>query len=799
MARATKSRAESATDVVDILNQSGASKEVARRPVGRPPKGRKVAAVPIPDTSAATGLGPAEDSSENSTAKSNTKLRNPKASASARDRRSTLKKGRGTDPFAVTATPNQSTLPATKRKAGTEDIHYTLEHSAFDPVPSITEGTGDNAESPSRRMRSGVVKVDSTRQEASSKLPNGPKPIKQDLCSNSVINDSAGDESLQAAIVSREAAQTTNRRSNRRQKSGQPVHDAAVDKPDGFACPSPEKASRTREKLPNGATRSDDGLVPKQRAVGGKRRKSTKSTTARQMVEHGKEKETRADQGDQRNTHEEEEDGKDGGSDEREGEQNSESGEAVGADGLEEGNVQGSQRAGLQGEQTQGVGNSDAMPVQNNQPPTSQRPRTRLTPAAHLHDCGEHWSRLLKGAKKNQEKSDPRTKPVQDLAAAIDRFKETLQTSVTEGPDREDEASPETNASNLDEIAISIGNLRKSASRTVEQDKELIKDIYQQAIPRSIDLLHCMLLTRFRNDTLSMSALDQLIMISRSTGELCERLLHWKPKPVLKPGIKKTTNEMIKSALQDIEDKYTEALAELERVENEADAEIRAIEFEAKQERLRIKREQKIIDKQENFAEWVRRNKAERERERMVRSRQHVQETYSPPQPDHEVFDADDLDVYGSTAQPPLEVYDVEVMDLQDSAPQAAHDFVREATEEIPGPTRRVWQKEETVALLLLLQRYRGEDRYEMIRENISEVARDIRKLGTDKLFKMPGNARLDLELGRAGDVLDDLGEVEVAEIEEEARYLKASLAQEMESDIRATGDSGKWVWLSSV
>lgn len=418
----------------------------------------------------------------------------------------------------------------------------------------------------------------------------------------------------------------------------------------------------------------------------------------------------------------------------------------------------------------------EAADPQNDNKEEADAPRRkgRFEKAAELHDCGEYWTKAWNAAKDIQDKSDPETRPVQELVGAMQEFKENIRKIA------EDSLS-ELDDSELDKIAIAMGNLeRHGSSLSGAHEDGLIRDIYLQAIPRAVDLLRSILIVRAANDKLSLSALEELRTILKATRQLCETVYHRKPILHLKDKVKSRTNLDIKPSLKSIEDEYKASISDLRAAEDNARAKIREEEFAKNHVRQKGEREQNKLARRQNRANCVQQGMADRQRQKSMRSRRHVRERSPLQQAEPEAYDVDDLELFDSAAQP-------------------TNRFVREATEDIPGPTKRVWQKEETLALLLLLQRYRDLDRYERIQEVISKYSRDIRKAGGEKILTMTDNDFLKLDLAGVDDVLDDLGNMEIDDINEHAQFLKAMQAREMERDVKATGNPKKWAFLSSV
>jgi hypothetical protein len=791
MARGRNPKHNSTTQVVDILNHSGNTtapspskrkreSQPARRQVGRPPKRAKGAdnenAVATAAAAAPTNTGSegAEESDGISNATKHSKLRNPKASLSARRQVTTLKMAGGKDVFDVHNSPESAPPKESSRATGQEE-GYSLEDSAFDPVPEAKEARIDMNMSHSRFTRSKINTGPPSKEDIS--LPGLGKPthLVRNLRPRPADGDLVGDESLEATSSVIRALQIRKTRSKQLPASDAPSEKGRRANSENFAYPSPGKQSMARKARANVADRLVTVPAVVHGKVSSKSRGSIQPTPDSRI--HGSQGGAGGETGEEI-LDPDEEDVED--IEEEIGvfpDAEVENGGIVPGQDSERHQESNEERVS---ETRQGEGN-DTIAVGENQQPQSQSPRTKFQVAAELNDCGEYWNSMWRAARENKESGNPHTEPVRELAIAIDAYKEGLvQKNQDPQSETEDEMDSVIHTSDIDEIATLLGNLRASTSRTGKEERLLIGDIHQQAIPRLIGLLRRILITRFKNGTVSISALNDMIKVLKSTRRLCERLYHWKPGPTLEPGIKKNTHTKVKPALKAIEKRYCEALSELQTTDSTAEIETQELEAREKREMLEMEHEQKILDQRQSFVDWVQSDKAERQRKRMMQSRLHARAQHPSPEPE-------------------LELYDVDSMDLYDSTPQPADGFDRAARQDVPGPSKRVWQVEETTALMFLLQKHRGPDRFQKIQREISDLARSFRKMSVDEFLRMSDEEVFNIDLGRFSDVLDDLGNMEVADIEQGAKDLKAAHKAMMERDIKATGRRDDWMWLLSV
>ncbi len=790
MARATQTRQDSTAEVIGILNDARASStatpgkgkrktgQAAPRPVGRPPKRPKVAdnAAATADSADATATSTVGESSDKAPeAKGGTKLRNPKDRTGSRRR--TTKMGRDRDVFATSLSPESASL-ATKRHTRGDTSGFDLEHNAFDAVPSGKEDEVDFDRSTSRNAKGQFKRVNATEQTS----PRFARPVMHNvriLRSNDAMRSSEGDMSLEATVESKLPLRNPKTGIQQKLNSVPRALVTARTESANLGYPSPEQTLQTKPTRAKGASRSS--VAPSSERLAVKKHQ--------RLPEQGASHQSKEDSApSEPNRSEDDEPGSDG-----EVEPSSE--EEVEDQEDQEGNPEedGQQQPGNADQQeTRAEGNEADGPAADttaHQSETAKR-KGRFATAAELYDCGHCWKEAWTAAKQNRERSDPKSRPVRELAAAIQRFTHRLQGKPTVTAEREEGSVSDLEESDLEKIATLMGNLKPSDNISRQAEKRRKRDIHLQAIPRGVELARSILIVRSASGRLDMSALEELLLILKAVRLLCQRVYHWKPPIQFAEPVQSRTNREIKVSLKFIEDAYQVAVMKLRNAQQQEDAKLREKAFQQKQAELQEAKRRAMLESRRRMDEWA--QGAGSSRGRGLLSTQQTRESSVSLDSDDSLDDVDSAeDVY--------DVEDVDEMDLYDSTPQPIGSFQPETTEEIQGPTKRIWREEETLALLLLLQRHRGPDRYERIQETISEIARDIRKLGPAKLLSMTSNDFFHVDLDNARDVLDDLGNMEVADIRHQARYLKAAQAGKMTADIRATGDSEKWRWLSSV
>lgn len=763
MARATRKSGSSTAEVVDILNKSADASidgpitrkrkaDVAHRLPGRPskrgktPNGPDVAAneVKMEATLEST------ENSEWATSSTSTRLRKPSRIVYTRKSDPTVKAQGNGDMYDLPSSPDCGSPVTTQQGAGRE-VRFDLQNPVFDEAPTSGEAGGELSKSPSQRTRSKSARdAKLTLTNPSSRLAGAVHTVRK-LPPRAVLSNVNANDSLDLP-AGKQPSKDLRSQSQTQPKPGTQGRKAVIGDSERFAYPSPEKTTGVKDRRQKPASRGTASS-----------NKTPPATTKSAKVPHTtspEESDYEEDQGENEEEAEASEESRD--DEEEDAQQEGRGGETE--------NPEEQARTDHEGEDRNPVSDT------NNQEPQPPRRKSKFDEAAELLDCWRYWTAAWDAAKKNQDKSDPETKPVRELLQAIRSFKDNLRKSANEISEHEQDLLSDFNETELDKIAMAMGNLRKSASWTGEDEERLLRDIYLHAIPSAVGLLRSLLTVRAAGGKLDMAALEELLMLLKATRRLCERVYHWKPGFHLEDQVKSRFVLDIKRSLKPIEEEYEAELSKLKDKEYMAKAKIWEREFAQRQARSKEAQEREKQERKRDMAQWTRKPEAPAQT-RMPSGEQIARNNTSSP--DHEVLDADDLD-------------------LDDSAP-VANGFTREATEDIPGPTKRVWQKEETIALLLLLQKYRGPDRYERIQEIISEIARDIRKLGPDQILTMADHEYIDLDLEDVGDVLDDLGIMEVSDIEQQAKYLKACQTREMEREIRATGNREKWAWLANV
>jgi hypothetical protein len=768
---ATGLNGDSTNDVVDILNQpkepSAGSpnkkkrgKDAEQRPVGRPRK-RSRTAENEPNSEAEEAAAPAapgvsgpEGQHEAEATRSGTRLRSRKSST--RQRASTPSMGRSKDVYDLPASPES--LSRAHHKGAREDAGgFNLEDSAFEPVPPTKGADAQVQGSPVQNTRSRTERATtSAHGDGSPSAPRGPGRPMRKLRGRHTTTADGGDETAEIPSESRQPARNLRSKPQLVNKDDISTLDNSGMRTANFAYPSPDKTAMAQKKAGKATASS---VAAAGNAYGATRREAGRSVgkgAANQNADGESEYVEPADEEGEEDEIDEEEQDQERGSDED-----------------DEGSAHGKQRA----VEKPAEAFSSVQVATNGQLAANGARKAIFEAASRLHHCTPEWKIILAASKKNLDKSDPESEPVKELAKAISAFQGHLQQSEYAETDHESSSDSDSLESDLDQIAIQLGNLRDDSSLSKKDKKKLKQDIYVQAIPRSASLLRSILIAGYHDGQCRRRALEDLAMISKALRKLCERVIHIKSTVSLPDGARKRTNTEIKPALRIIEKNYEDAVKELEAAERDASAEREEADLRVEQERLKTQQKAEIEATRRKMDKWMEESKKE-VKELAVRP---ARKDESGRGTLHEVYHIDDLVLSDTGLQP------------------ERNDFVREATEDIPGPTKRLWQKEETIALLLLLQKHQGADRYERIHEAIETISLEIRMLGCDAFLEMEDAELFEVNLGSVADRNGELGKMDIPDIRQQAFFLKASQARRMEKDAGEAGSSRRWDFLSSV
>ncbi|ERF70468.1 hypothetical protein EPUS_04746 [Endocarpon pusillum Z07020] len=804
MAGATRSKTDSTVEVevVDILNnantpQSQTLGKRKRRALPRRP-GRPIKKAPSAEeedvaaaegayiTPASTGGEGVEDISKGGAGGSTTKLRKPKDCIARRQRRSTIKMSHGTDVYTTPESPETASSAVKRRVEGGE---YSLQNSVFHGVASSKVPEADFAQSPSQGTRSKYQSADASSRHPKQQKAAAPVRIMRRLPPRAPAADSMDNESLDAGIDRMLPLRNNVTRSQNPLKIFFLAEKTTTTISDDVGYSSPQKVWKTGPAACHHAANKRTRKAPSKAAE--------QDIEEDEVVDRGGEEDEEDEEGDRegRGNKEQEMEEEGGGGDEAEegeednddqGEEEEDNDDQEDEEEHEEASSdqQGDRQPRPPDQPTAGSPerqSNDTIAVTHNAQPKPPKRQSRFEKAANIHKCAEHWKIMWDAAKDIQVLEDPETTPVRELLAAMRKYREIIRNASRESLEGDEDLLSDSNGSDLGKIATVIGSLKKSSSQTGREENRLIRDIYLHVIPCAVELLRSILVVRAVNGDLNIAALEELIMILKATRRLCERLYHWKPTLHLDDETRSTTNLKIKLSLRPIEVEYKKALSDLRRAKYEAEAKIRQEEFAMKQEMLIKAQKQEILDRRREFADWMQRHTGERQTQKVTQLRHGTRRRDISEA--HEVYDLDDLDD----------------LDVHESTRESDDDFIRGSTEEIPKATKRVWRSEEKLALLVLLQKHRGPDRYEKIQEAISDISRFIRRYGPDNFMALGANSHIDLDLAGAADVLDDLGIMEVSDIRERAKYLKAAQAETMARDLKDGCGREKWSWLLSV
>ncbi len=175
----------------------------------------------------------------------------------------------------------------TPAATGTEEKGFDLRNSAFDPVSSSKEEAADLAKSPSQNTRSKLVKADLSRQQASLKGRKAPARVMRNLLSKPAFSNSVGDDSLADPGDRRQPLQTSKTRTERLLRSDHSGHEAAIMSSDKHGYPSPEMASSKRKSCVKGASRPTVALGTNPFTLNAIDRRPANNDTDHQPLENG--------------------------------------------------------------------------------------------------------------------------------------------------------------------------------------------------------------------------------------------------------------------------------------------------------------------------------------------------------------------------------------------------------------------------------------------------------------------------------------------------------------------------------
>jgi hypothetical protein len=628
---------------------------------------------------------------------------------------------------------------------------YSLEASPFDAVPSRKDVDSDNFTSTPRQTRSKVQIGNPSKQQACLQLGNGNVRRLRNLPSRRAVPDLVGDESPHLLA---------GKRYNLRQQVTEPklvsgsdhLSQSAIETAN-IGYPIPEKSSRPKVPRATSARKVAPAPAHKEHKVIKQAGKLPRKSVDQQ-----------SNDGSEQN----------GGEDDEQGQDDKRDKDYTGDD--------------------QDHGDED----------DDEDKKVEAERATELHGCFELWKDAWDAAQKTRQNSMSPTNQVSELQRAMRLLeKQLLQKKPETNPeveeveaeaaadeekdddDKEDNkagALPRMEGWDLDKITPTMKKLeeRLSSSKGAPLTK-LRHDICRRAIPRAVLFARRVLISRATSGRLSMSALEELCQLLTATRGLCTSvMLNLKPDEAesLK-GIKRSLRKAEFSLLK-IEQKYRAAISK-HRTENyNALARIREKELADSRAREQEERRLRRPADRQNRVNSIWQAVADRQQHMFTSHADlHEPERHSSPLAESEVYDVDDLG-------------------LPETTPTPSHLFHRAPTEDIPGPPKRLWRIEETLALSFLLLHYRDADRYERIHEQIGQFSRHIRQAGGENILSMSEEDIVKVDL-LAGDTLDELGNMDVAEIEEHANYLKAMQVGGLEMPIRNGGQRGNWASLAGV
>ena len=420
--------------------------------------------------------------------------------------------------------------------------------------------------------------------------------------------------------------------------------------------------------------------------------------------------------------------------------------------------------------------------------------------ATALHGCRQHWQMMQQFALEICDQKSLSTQQAKNLCSTFQVYRYHLREDDTNEGEKDDLFH------RLNEkIDGAIRGIIEEHTTSREGKENLAKDLYLHVAPKAVELAEKVLVKRAEGGVLSKYALTELSKLLNGIVILCRKLYRWKAKPTIPEKVKSRTITEIKMPTEAILKQYQLALREIRAIEDTAQATLGAKRREEEKERqFQAHLDEVEARRRENFNGTKRKDtRGEHEMLSPGRPSHHqrshlVQRQVVRERP--EFYNVDN--VHEDNAAPIQGYSQYDQLEEQTSLTDRSS---RETSQDILEPTGRTWQREETVALLLLLQRHRGLDRCLHIQESIQQISRDVRKFGVDKLLALTkhgdsgtgyGHRRgdesevddvplssyvsvVDTALANAPDVLDDLGVMNLVDVEQQVEYLEALQAQQ--------------------
>ena len=394
----------------------------------------------------------------------------------------------------------------------------------------------------------------------------------------------------------------------------------------------------------------------------------------------------------------------------------------------------------------------------------SSATKTAYERASCFYDCNESWESMLEAIRENLEEVEEGdgTSEIRELTDLIKNAKRAyLVLREADGANVEDkEYEIKELLKGIDERVCTL-----NATKDEKKDSCLVNDLYLQGIPKMVLLLKAALVTRSRENELSMRSLEELVKIIDATLSLCLKAYNWCPRPKLNSGVRRRTRNVIKGSLEALRKAYTQAQSPYVEKEKEA---------------RKVEKRQALADHVAKFLAQEQEKMKRAENNKRERHRDRVRQATTGDRLQANEFDIDELDLDGASHAPasngtrsqPWRGTGVAAArwSLYVAHP-ATRDVPRESrerTEDIPGPMARKWSEEEDVALLKGLEKFTGAGRY----------------LEIYQLY------------GSAGGPLSDR---DVDEFMQRARFYKQSMVGYIEEERKKVGNVDRWAYLLSV
>ena len=420
---------------------------------------------------------------------------------------------------------------------------------------------------------------------------------------------------------------------------------------------------------------------------------------------------------------------------------------------------------------------------------------------AKLHNCNNNWEEMLLSASKIlEERSDYNAKSEKGrrLFRRIEYLKNEFQHDQDPDPeaDRSQPVCLVTQIENLKQCMDTLKDLEAD-----DQKRDLSrrgKDLNQLVVPGLVFLLRAAFRARKAGDDFDINAYEEISPLLTLSYKAANVACDWEPRPSGLEGVKSLVRNIRKN-LGEVSERYAQELHRLQWPIEEK-RRLDALEEKQKLDQQRLnddikRRRDRIFRERQEARDEYARNHARNRGVQGTQSTQVIQAQSSrdremhttriPPSSQNlvmrtkaideaqvrraRIFREKELEGRGVPApsrvraKEPFDIDNLDNFDVEDGNPaQAAPRPTprRQQTEEIPGPVSNEWSAKQLEVLINSLQVHTKEDRFQ-------------------EIFQRCG---------------DQLGDRSLDDIVSQSKFVKASMAARLESELDAT-----WDWLRSV